>query len=124
MSRRVALPVLSPSPTKKAGAPAARTRRPPLLPPSCDGCGACCKGWLVDVSPCSDNVPEELVKASRALGHCMRMRDDACIALKNNRCSIYENRPKVCRDFERGSKRCLDKLREARNAQPSEAKFR
>ena len=73
------------------------------------------------MSPCSDNVPEELVKASRAF---MRMRDDACIALKNNRCSIYENRPAVCRDFERGSKRCLDKLREARNAQASEAKLR
>lgn len=29
-----------------------------------------------------------------------------CIALKNGKCSIYEKRPRVCREFEVGSSRC------------------
>jgi Fe-S-cluster containining protein len=47
-----------------------------------------------------------MVKQDRLLGPVMRERNGACIALRDGRCSIYEDRPKVCRDFEVGGAEC------------------
>ena len=47
---------------------------------------------------------------------CMEQRGDgACVALDavTKLCTIYENRPQVCRDFERGSGLCRDVLTRA-----------
>lgn len=80
--------------------------------PSCDSCGGkCCAGWSIDVEVgFDDGVPGYMVKEDRLLGTVMRERNGACIALKSGRCSIYENRPDVCRGFKRGGKDCLDRV--------------
>ncbi len=81
-----------------------------VAPASCEGCGACCRGWEIEVW-WSDVVPLRLRKEDRLLGPVMRQRQGACIALtRDGRCSIYEDRPLVCRDFQRGSEECLRKL--------------
>lgn len=73
----------------------------------CQTCGGrCCAGWAVDVLPGLDEVPDRMVKEDRLFGPVMRERNGACIALRDGRCSIYESRPKVCRDFEAGGAAC------------------
>jgi Fe-S-cluster containining protein len=76
------------------------------LPP-CAGCGKCCH-LLVELSSGVDFVPEEFVVEHSGV-RCMDQRGDgACAALDadTNRCTIYEQRPQVCRDFNRGSDLC------------------
>lgn len=74
--------------------------------PACAGCGNCCH-LLVELAP-GDDVPEDLV-AEHAGVRCMDQHGDgACVALDpvTRLCSIYERRPQVCRDFQRGSALC------------------
>ena len=77
-----------------------------ILPESCEGCGACC--MYVGVPPFSE---EELRGLDmKTLGE-IRFNDDRewcpCIWLDGNKkCSRYDERPKTCRDFERGSSAC------------------
>lgn len=82
---------------------------------SCETCGACCKvGWMIPLTD-TDTVPKELIYR----GNQMLLRLDPnselggqCAALKDdNRCSIYDNRPEICRAFKKGSKFCLYALR-------------
>jgi Fe-S-cluster containining protein len=54
-------------------------------------------------------VPEELV-AEHSGVRCMDQRGDgACVALDaaTRLCTIYEQRPQTCRDFNRGEALCL-----------------
>jgi hypothetical protein len=88
---------------------------------NCETCGACCREayHAVDVSP-RDSVlkehPELVVITDR---HRKLKRDgDRCAALAGGHhplesyvCSIYEQRPKTCRDFPRGGFNCLDARR-------------
>ena len=72
---------------------------------ACETCGACCRGWLVKIRS-SDSVPEQLHD-----GSTMKMKFEngsySCIALgQDNRCTIYNNRPQTCRDFQYESKEC------------------
>ena len=74
--------------------------------PACAGCGKCCH-LLVDVAP-TDDVPEDLVVEHAGM-RCMDQHGDgACVALDPlmKLCTIYERRPQVCRDFQRGSGLC------------------
>lgn len=79
----------------------------------CQTCGACCRGLGVDVSPIHDKgVPERMVKDDRLMGPQMRVKNGVCVAMcgqigVKSRCSIYERRPQVCRDFEPGSSLCM-----------------
>ncbi len=84
----------------------------------CQICGACC------VSDSSEYVP--LTEDDRArLGgdavgliheengaHYMAMRDGHCAALRISAvafvCSVYEQRPAVCRELDRGTPACLE----------------
>lgn len=55
-----------------------------------------------------DVVPEELV-AEHSGVRCMDQRGDgACVALDaaTRLCTIYEQRPQTCRDFNRGEALC------------------
>ncbi len=55
-----------------------------------------------------DDMPEELVVEHSGV-RCMDQRaDGACVALDPQTllCSIYDRRPQVCRDFQRGSDLC------------------
>jgi Fe-S-cluster containining protein len=63
-----------------------------------------------------DAVPEEWVVEHDGM-RCLEQRGDgACVALNpvTRLCTIYESRPKVCRDFARGGELCRRIL-----AQPS-----
>jgi Fe-S-cluster containining protein len=86
---------------------------PDDLPP-CAGCGICCH-LVVELAP-GDRVPEELVVQHDGVS-CMEQRGDgACVALDpaSRLCTIYEIRPKACRDFERGSALCRKVVARAR----------
>jgi uncharacterized protein len=75
--------------------------------PACAGCGACCH-LVVELMPGVDDVPEELVVVNEGV-RCMDQRGNgACVALDpiSRLCTIYERRPKTCRDFARGTDLC------------------
>ncbi|MDP3073493.1 MAG: YkgJ family cysteine cluster protein [Opitutaceae bacterium] len=77
------------------------------LPP-CAGCGQCCH-LVVELSPLWDDVPEALVVEHEGVRCMDQQGDGACVALDRvtGLCTIYERRPRVCRDFARGSALCL-----------------
>lgn len=75
----------------------------------CVGCGCCCKFFRVsfyhgelDTQP-GGYVPEALTASVTPFRACMKGTESGegrCIALQaDNRCSIYEKRPSVCREF-------------------------
>jgi len=75
--------------------------------PPCAGCGSCCH-LVVELTPGIDDVPEELVVEREGV-RCMDQRGSgACMALDpfTRLCTIYERRPKTCRDFNRGEPLC------------------
>jgi uncharacterized protein len=75
--------------------------------PACTACGKCCH-LLVELTPLVDDVPEEFV-VEHAGVRCMdQTGNGACIALDpaTQLCTIYERRPQVCRDFNRGDSLC------------------
>ena len=75
---------------------------------SCFSCEACC--CRLEVMLISDTgVPDRFIRESPAGGLVMERLDDGwCAALDRGTmlCSIYENRPWVCREFEMGSWEC------------------
>jgi Fe-S-cluster containining protein len=91
----------------------------------CRSCGACCRGWVVEVERDSD-VPTRLVKDDPVYGPVMRETGipaggnsykntgrGQCVALRGQvgtkvGCSIYDRRPRVCRQFEVGGDDCLE----------------
>lgn len=74
--------------------------------PACAGCGRCCH-LLVELAP-GDDVPESLVVEHAGVRCLDQHGDGACVALDpvTRLCTIYERRPQVCRDFQRGSNLC------------------
>jgi len=74
---------------------------------SCETCkGKCCK-WLA--FPHQDN--QELIELSvtrggRVVGTLVFMPSTCPFITENGRCSIYEKRPKLCRDFEVDGELC------------------
>ena len=76
---------------------------------SCANCEACCcrqEAVLFNDS----NVPEYLTVTNTQGGSSMaRMEDGWCKALDRNTmlCTIYENRPWICGEFEMGEYECL-----------------
>ncbi|WP_083928614.1 YkgJ family cysteine cluster protein [Salinimonas chungwhensis] len=77
---------------------------------SCSNCKACC--CRLEVLVISDTgVPEEFIKIDQYGGETMkRLNDGWCAALDRETfmCTIYENRPWICREFEMGSYECID----------------
>lgn len=89
------------------------------VPPACLMCGTCCYSQLDtyvrvtggDWTRLGDDAP----RLAHFLGHraFMRMEDGHCAALRPDSatgehvCSIYEQRPQICRDLARGSPSCL-----------------
>ncbi len=76
---------------------------------TCASCQACC--CRLEVMIISDTgVPEQHIALDQWGGETMLRLDDGwCSALDREtyRCTIYENRPWVCREFETGSYDCL-----------------
>jgi len=80
----------------------------------CTKCGACCRGFDVDLVWSDHGVPEDMTERTTDNIDLFKMRqhkDGSCVALCGNigesvSCSVYENRPSVCRDFQPGNIQC------------------
>jgi Fe-S-cluster containining protein len=93
----------------------------------CQACGACCRTfdvWLMDTDlDRFERAPHLLsltvIAPGTAAGQWRFMRREQstgqCTALEGGlrscRCTIYEDRPTLCRDFQAGSEDCLDARR-------------
>jgi hypothetical protein len=77
----------------------------------CLACGACCREAYdtVDVRVREAGaIPASLIEQRDGRLH-LRRNGDRCAALEGHyACSIYQLRPRSCRDFERGGRHCLD----------------
>jgi len=77
---------------------------------SCSNCEACCCRLEVLLMG-DDEVPEEMTVEDRWGGWVMLRLDDGwCAALDRTtmKCTIYEHRPLICRDYEMGDSDCQD----------------
>ena len=75
--------------------------------PACAGCGRCCH-QVVELIDEVDQVDEAFVVEHDGV-RCMEQRGDgACVALHpvTKLCTIYEDRPRTCREFDRGGELC------------------
>lgn len=77
---------------------------------SCSTCAACC--CRLEVMLLGDKgVPWRFIEEDDWGGQVMRRLDDGwCAALDRDsmRCTIYEQRPMICREFALGSEDCLE----------------
>ena len=77
---------------------------------SCTNCRACC--CRLEVMLISDTgVPKEHIAVDKWGAQTMlRLEDGWCSAIDRNTfmCTIYENRPWICREFEMGSYECIE----------------
>ena len=75
----------------------------------CNTCRAnCCKLEVILMG--EDDIPDQFTQVDRWGGHVMARLDDGwCAALDRDTmlCSIYQQRPGVCRDYEMGGGDCL-----------------
>ena len=81
---------------------------------SCANCTACCCRLEVILMG-NDDVPSRFVAEDAWGGSVMHRLDDGwCAALDRNtmRCTIYERRPGVCRDYLMGGLECIAERRE------------
>ena len=77
---------------------------------SCSSCDAVCCRLTVVVMP-EDQVPRHLVERNEHGVEVMAHDEDGwCVAVDPLRmcCSIYEQRPAICRKFAMGSEYCRD----------------
>jgi len=77
---------------------------------SCATCAACCCRLEVMLLG-DDGVPDRYIDEDTWGGQVMRRLDDGwCAALDRDsmRCTIYAQRPLICREFELGSADCLE----------------
>lgn len=87
-----------------------------ILPESCLGCKGCCTNTGAHLDPGGEGIPEEyktfrvrpMVNGEDKIVEIMKQKENGeCICLdENGHCIIYESRPRVCREFERGSPAC------------------
>ena len=82
-------------------------------PVTCSTCAACC--CQLEVMLITDTgVPERFIDSDEWGAEVMRRLDDGwCAALDRDtmRCTIYEVRPLICREFEMGAPECLEERR-------------
>jgi len=82
----------------------------PVTEVTCSNCKACC--CSLEVLLISDTgVPEQHIYVDKDGNESMhRLEDGRCSALDRDTlmCTIYDNRPWVCREFEMGSYECIN----------------
>lgn len=82
----------------------------PTTEVTCSNCQACC--CSLEVMVISDTgVPSQHIHVDKHGSETMlRLEDGWCSALDRDTlmCSIYENRPWICREFEMGSYECIN----------------
>lgn len=80
-----------------------------VIDKSCEKCrGGCCRKFRVEVTG-NDDVSWNMIYV-RANTYWMRKQKDrmTCVALaRNGKCTIYDKRPQVCKDFSIGESRCV-----------------
>lgn len=79
----------------------------------CNTCKASCCRLQVLLFDDPD-VPPSMIASSDWGGQVMRREEDGwCTALDRNtlRCTIYEQRPQLCRDYAMGSEECVQERR-------------
>jgi hypothetical protein len=102
-----------------AALPACARWEPPV---DCRTCGACCREAYHSVTisvrdPVVWKEPDLIVRQGhrfeirREGPRCAALAVDAAAKPSAYGCSIYESRPKPCRDFEAGGRHCLDARR-------------
>ncbi|WP_348981551.1 YkgJ family cysteine cluster protein [Marinomonas sp. UCMA 3892] len=79
---------------------------------TCSNCQACC--CRMEVMIISDTgVPDKHISVDKWGGETMLRLDDGwCSAVNRDTflCTIYENRPWICREFEMGSDECREEF--------------
>ena len=79
----------------------------------CVTCGACCAysdSWPVFIGTGdAEGIPDELIDSEHGRMLCHGNRCAALAGELGNRaqCSVYANRPLVCREFQPGSEDCV-----------------
>ncbi|MFA7301633.1 MAG: YkgJ family cysteine cluster protein [Candidatus Shapirobacteria bacterium] len=67
---------------------------------TCSACGKCCKLFYINLSKKEFESGDFKTMDLDSKVHILdKNPDGSCIYLKNNLCSIHENRPQVCRHF-------------------------
>ena len=93
-----------------------------IVPADCERCGACCSFDSPTFVPLNEEDVERLgtldvIEMHEGRPH-MGSRNGKCIALDEtnglSQCSIYDERPELCRDFHQGSSECRSVLLAAR----------
>jgi len=74
--------------------------------PACASCGLCCH-LVVELRP-GDDVLTGLIAVREGVRCMDQQADGACVALDpaTRLCTIYDQRPQTCRDFQRGESLC------------------
>jgi Fe-S-cluster containining protein len=80
----------------------------------CKECGGKCCVGIIEVFP-NDKAYHDLSLSKEFKGEfqdrvMITDKDNKCIALKDGMCTIYEDRPDICKRFEFGSE-CCNKFR-------------
>jgi uncharacterized protein len=99
-------------------------------PPECLSCGTCCFSTLERYVPVSGDDHARLAGSADRLvtwvenRAYMRIEEGHCAALSIDAeharfvCAVYDERPQVCRDLERGSPQCAGELAAKRERPP------
>ena len=97
-----------------------RSQRP--IPSDCRVCGVCCFSTLDRYLRVSGDDYSRLGEDAEAMVEFienrayMRVKNGHCAALVIDRtagtflCSVYDRRPRICRDLERGSPQCAGEI--------------
>ena len=79
--------------------------------PNCIDCGKCCCSndptWIEVSEKDAETINKDLLQAGDIEPYAMKMVDGKCICLLDNKCTIYPDRPTICRVFKRGSIACF-----------------
>lgn len=88
-----------------------------ILPTKCETCGACCinkfdSKWIEVSKEDALHINKEYLQNGDILDYAMKQDEKGrCVCLdNNNRCSIYENRPKICKTVQMGDEICIKSL--------------
>lgn len=89
----------------------------PVIPVDCKGCGACCSHpkdnkWVEVSAEDAKLIDHNLLQPGDILEFAMLQDEQGrCMALTaDGICSIYLNRPAICREVQAGSVICVDSL--------------
>lgn len=73
----------------------------------CADCkGACCRQVVIRIGKPSPDELAWLETRGEVVGESWRIRSECKYLAEDGRCSIYEDRPQVCRDFRLDSPEC------------------